>query len=65
MATLALFYAVGRWNGYSDALLYMKKTEFYPLQLLLYNIIPALKNMVIVMIILITPRPFNLSKISG
>ena len=30
MATLALFYAVGRWNGYSDALLYMKKTEFYP-----------------------------------
>ena len=39
MATLALFYAVGRWNGYSDALLYMKKTEYYPLQLLLYNII--------------------------
>lgn len=39
MATLALFYAVGRWNGYSDALLYMKKTEFYPLQLLLYNIL--------------------------
>ena len=39
MATLALFYAVGRWNGYSDALLYMKKTVFYPLQLLLYNIL--------------------------
>ena len=39
MATLALFYAVGRWNGYSDALLYVKKTEFYPLQLLLYNIL--------------------------
>lgn len=39
MATLALFYAVGRWNGYSDALLYIKKTEFYPLQLLLYNIL--------------------------
>lgn len=39
MATLALFYAVGRWNGYSDALLYVKKTEYYPLQLLLYNII--------------------------
>lgn len=39
MATLALFYAVGRWNGYSDALLYVKKTELYPLQLLLYNII--------------------------
>ncbi len=39
LATLALFYAVGRWSGYSDALFYMKKTEFYPLQLLLYNIL--------------------------
>ena len=38
-ATLALFYAVGRWNGYSDALMYIKKAEFYPLQLLLYNIL--------------------------
>ena len=39
LATLALFYAVGRWNGYSDALMYMKKEQFYPLQLLLYNIL--------------------------
>ena len=39
MATLALFYAVGRWNGYSDALMYMKDKRFYPLQLLLYNIL--------------------------
>ena len=39
MATLALFYAVGRWNGYSDALMYMKEKDYYPLQLLLYNII--------------------------
>lgn len=38
-ATLALFYAVGRWNGYSDALMYMKEKDYYPLQLLLYNII--------------------------
>lgn len=38
-ATLALFYAVGRWNGYSDALMYMKKEIFYPLQLFLYNIL--------------------------
>lgn len=38
-ATLALFYAVGRWNGYSDALMYMKDERFYPLQLLLYNIL--------------------------
>lgn len=38
-ATLALFYAVGRWNGYSDALMYMNDKDFYPLQLLLYNIL--------------------------
>ncbi len=39
MATLALFYAVGRWNGYSDALMYMRDDKYYTLQLLLYNII--------------------------
>lgn len=39
LATLALFYAVGRWNGYSDALMYMKDKDYYPLQLLLYNIL--------------------------
>lgn len=38
-ATLALFYAVGRWNGYSDALMYMREAKWYPLQLLLYNIL--------------------------
>lgn len=38
-ATLALFYAVGRWNGYSDALMYINKEIFYPLQLFLYNIL--------------------------
>ena len=39
IATLALFYAVGRWNGYSDALMFIKEPKYYPLQLLLYNII--------------------------
>lgn len=38
-ATLALFYAVGRWNGYSDALMYITNRDLYPLQLLLYNIL--------------------------
>lgn len=38
LATLALFYAVGRWNGYGDALMYMKNENYYPLQLYLYNI---------------------------
>lgn len=39
LATLALFYAVGRWNGFSDALMYMNDKRFYPIQLLLYNIL--------------------------
>jgi putative aldouronate transport system permease protein len=42
MATLALFYAVGRWNGFSDALMFMpQRNEYYPIQLLLYNLITA------------------------
>ena len=39
-ASLALFYAVGRCNGYGDALMYIKtQKQFFPLQLLLYNIL--------------------------
>ena len=42
IATLALFYAVGRWNGYSDALMFMNRNKtFYPIQLLLYFIIQS------------------------
>ena len=42
-ATLALFYAVGRWNGYSDALMYInnKREDLYPLQYYLYNILKS------------------------
>lgn len=39
LATLTLFYAVGRWNGFSDALMYVKNEKLYPIQLLLYNIL--------------------------
>jgi len=45
LATLALFYAVGRWNGFSDALLYMTSApHFHPIQLKLYNIINNLSS---------------------
>lgn len=37
LATIALFYAAGRWNTYSDALYYIKqRTDLRPLQLKLY-----------------------------
>ena len=42
LATLSLFYAVGRWNGFSDALMYLKSSDsekYWPIQLLLYNVI--------------------------
>ncbi|MDR2482572.1 MAG: carbohydrate ABC transporter permease [Treponema sp.] len=45
MATLALFYAVGRWNGFSDALLYLTSApQYHPIQLKLYNIINNLSS---------------------
>lgn len=40
MATLSLFYAVGRWNAYQDALFYIKhNTDLRPLQLKLYYLV--------------------------
>ena len=42
IATLSLFYAVGRWNGFSDALIYLNSTKsqiYWPIQLLLYNLV--------------------------
>jgi len=40
MATLALFYAVGRWNTYQDALFYIKQNiDLRPLQLKLYYMV--------------------------
>lgn len=44
LATLALFYAVGRWNGFSDALMYMTDRRYYPIQLILYNIINSVST---------------------
>lgn len=39
VAVLALFYAVGHWNEYFSALLYLNKQEMYPLQIMLRNIL--------------------------
>ena len=44
IATLSLFYAVGRWNGFSDALMFMNERKYYPIQLLLYNIINSISS---------------------
>jgi putative aldouronate transport system permease protein len=40
LATLALFYAVGRWNGFSDALMYINAApQWVPIQLKLWQLI--------------------------
>ncbi len=39
IATLSLFYAVGRWNTFQDALFYITKTTMYTLQLKLSYIV--------------------------
>lgn len=40
LATLSLFYAVGRWNAYQDALFYIKhNVDLRPLQLKLYYLV--------------------------
>ena len=46
LATVALFYAVGRWNGYGDALVFLRdgQSQWNPIQLLLYNIQQGLQK---------------------
>jgi putative aldouronate transport system permease protein len=39
LAVLVLMYAVGQWNAYFDALLYLKSPELHPLQLVLRSIL--------------------------
>lgn len=39
IAVLALMYAVSQWNGYFDALIYLKSSELQPLQIVLRNIL--------------------------
>lgn len=39
IATISLFYAVGRWNGFQDALFYITQPSLYTIQLKLYQII--------------------------
>ena len=43
LATVGLFYAVGRWNGFQDALFFLSgATQWHPIQLLLHNILSNL-----------------------
>ncbi|MDX9807025.1 MAG: carbohydrate ABC transporter permease [Acholeplasma sp.] len=39
IAVMILFYAVGRWNSYFDAMVFIRSEELYPLQIVLRNIL--------------------------
>lgn len=39
IAVMMLFYAVGHWNAYFNALIYLRDAELYPLQLILREIL--------------------------
>lgn len=39
IAVMTLYYGVGHWNTYHNALLYIHKKKYYPLQLVLRNIL--------------------------
>jgi len=41
IAVMSLFYAVGHWNAYFGAMIYLNKPELYPLQIILRNILIA------------------------
>lgn len=39
IAVIALYYAVARWNDYFTGMIYISKSDYYPLQLVLKNIL--------------------------
>lgn len=43
LATLALFYAVGRWNRLSDVLYYVNSSRLYTVQMILKQLIESIK----------------------
>jgi len=45
IAVVSLYCAVGHWNGFMNALLYLSDKDYYPLQLVLRNILLLNQNM--------------------
>lgn len=44
IAVITLYYAVGRWNNYFSALIYVSKSKYHPLQMVLRSILMESKN---------------------
>jgi ABC-type glycerol-3-phosphate transport system permease component len=39
LAVMGLYYGVGHWNSYFNAMLYLRNENYYPLQIILRNIL--------------------------
>ncbi len=39
LMTIGMFYAVGHWNSYFNAVIYLSKSEMYPLQIILRQVV--------------------------
>lgn len=46
LATLTLFYGVGHWNEFSNAIIYINSTKLYPLQVIIRNMYNTAVNQV-------------------
>lgn len=57
IAVITLFYAVGHWNSYFNAFIYLNKKELFPLQIVLRNIL--LQNTVDQSMIDVDPEEVN------
>lgn len=44
ISVMILFYAVGHWNNYVDALIFISNEQYYPLQLVLKNILVSAES---------------------
>lgn len=44
IAVMILFYAVGHWNSYFDAMIFLNNEAYFPLQLILKNIFDAVNS---------------------
>ena len=67
MATIGLFLALGYWNDWYNAMLYINSSEKYPLQYMLYNLLQqsqAMARMAAQAGILVADMPSNSLKMA-
>lgn len=44
MVVIALYYGVGKWNSYFEAMIFLRNEEYYPLQLIIKNLLITVES---------------------